>query len=405
MDITPRELRDVEIRESFRGYNRDDVNELLERAAATLDTANERMQQMNERLTTVQSETGHTRETEDILHRTLLLAQRAADEAVGEATAKARQMLDDAEIQSRRLVADAEADARRRGETERRRLEEEVLDLAGRRDALLADVEALTRFEADYRDRMVRALEADLSALRSRPPASPGPRPETSDVDLPVMAEGFARREPAEPPAVPEPSAARTPDPFAGRSSEPAPSPAPSPYVATPTSFAAQIPAASPTPPAPTPVPPPGEPERASGESGDSSTQAVDVQSLFDRAGMGASSLAFERPATVTATAAPPSADPFAPKPAAAGTLAGDPPTGANAAAGVSPDRPSTAQASDAIDAEVLDDDAFFATLREAVHDETPLGPREDGDVTGENMFFDQEAENSGFRDVFRRRR
>ena len=99
----------------------------------------------------------------------MLLAQRAADEAVGEATAKSRQMLDDAEIQSRRLVADAEADARRKGETERRRLEEEVLDLAGRRDALLADVEALTRFEADYRERMVRALEADLSALRSRP--------------------------------------------------------------------------------------------------------------------------------------------------------------------------------------------------------------------------------------------
>jgi hypothetical protein len=60
---------------------------------------------------------------------------------------------------------------------------------------------------------------------------------------------------------------------------------------------------------------------------------------------------------------------------------------------------------SDAIDAEVLDDDAFFATLREAVHDDTPLGPRDEADATGENMFFDQEAENSGFRDVFRRRR
>src|SRR6478609_7484453 len=137
--------------------------------AATLDAANERVQQMSERLNTAQSETGHTRETEDILHRTLLLAQRAADEAV---------------IQSRRLVSDAEADARRRGESERRRLEEEILDLATRRDTLLADVEALTRFEADYRDRSVRALEADLAALRSRPPASPGVRPEPSDVEI-----------------------------------------------------------------------------------------------------------------------------------------------------------------------------------------------------------------------------
>jgi DivIVA domain-containing protein len=34
MDVTPRELRDVEIREAFRGYNRDEVNDLLERAAA-----------------------------------------------------------------------------------------------------------------------------------------------------------------------------------------------------------------------------------------------------------------------------------------------------------------------------------------------------------------------------------
>ena len=59
---------------------------------------------------------------------------------------------------------------------------------------------------------------------------------------------------------------------------------------------------------------------------------------------------------------------------------------------------------SDALEAEVLDDDAFFATLREAVLDETPLGPR-DEEATGENMFFDQESDNPGFRDVFRRRR
>ena len=223
MEITPRELRDVEIREAFRGYSRDEVNELLERAAATLEATNERVQQMSERLSTVQSETGHTRETEDILHRTLLLAQRAADEAVNEAGAKARQMVDDAEIQSRRLIADAEADARRRGESERRRLEEEVLDLATRRDALLADVEALTRFEADYRDRMVRALEADLTALRSRPPASPGTRPEPSDVQLPtatatpaapapaVSADMFTRRDLGAPVAVGTGRAGRVP--------------------------------------------------------------------------------------------------------------------------------------------------------------------------------------------------
>ena len=174
MEISPQELRDVEIRDAMRGYNRDEVNDLLERAAATIEATIKRADQMTERLSSAQAEAGRTRETEDVLHRTLLLAQRAADEAVAEATAKSRQMLDDADIQARRLVADAEAEARRRGEAERRRLEEEILDLSSRRDALLADVEALTRFEAEYRERMVRALEADLFALRSRPTSAPG---------------------------------------------------------------------------------------------------------------------------------------------------------------------------------------------------------------------------------------
>ena len=60
----------------------------------------------------------------------------------------------------------------------------------------------------------------------------------------------------------------------------------------------------------------------------------------------------------------------------------------------------------DGVDPDVLDDDAFFATLRDAVHDEAPLGPREEGDdITGDHRFFDQDADRGGFRDVFRRRR
>src|SRR5207244_12261334 len=80
----------------------------------------------------------------------------------------------------------SEAEARRRGEAERRRLEQEIVDLAERRDTLLADVEALTRFEAEYRERMVRTLETDLSTLRARPTTAPGSKPETSDVEVPA---------------------------------------------------------------------------------------------------------------------------------------------------------------------------------------------------------------------------
>jgi hypothetical protein len=39
------------------------------------------------------------------------------------------------------------------------------------------------------------------------------------------------------------------------------------------------------------------------------------------------------------------------------------------------------------------------------VHDEAPLGPRDENDVTSEHTFFDQDADRGSFRDVFRRRR
>jgi hypothetical protein len=48
---------------------------------------------------------------------------------------------------------------------------------------------------------------------------------------------------------------------------------------------------------------------------------------------------------------------------------------------------------------EAMDDDEFFASLREAVNDDTPLGPR-DSDIPERSMFG--EDRRSG---IFRRRR
>ncbi len=186
MDVTPRELRDIDIREGFRGYNRDDVDELLERAAATIEGLNERMRHLTEQVSSAEGQQGQSRETEDMLHRTLLLAQRAADEAVAEAQFKARQILDDAETKSRAQLAEAESAARRQVDTERRRLESEVMELGSRREALLADVDGLEKFESEYRVRLRRALEADLESLAGQGPAAPSARPPIHEVEVPT---------------------------------------------------------------------------------------------------------------------------------------------------------------------------------------------------------------------------
>jgi len=344
MEITPRELRDIEIREAFRGYHRDDVNDLLERAAETIDALTERMRQMSERLGSASTDAGRSRETEDILHRTLLLAQRAADDAIAEAQTKARQTVEDADNQARRVLAEAEEEARRRGDSERRRMEQEIVDLAARREVLLADVEALARYETDYRDRVVRALEADLDAWRNRPTLQPGPKPDIADVALPVAPEGVVRRDP-------EPAA-------------------------------------------------------------DPRTQQVDVRALFEAQQAAESRATPTQARDAQPSAAAPRAE-SAPAPARGEGM----PTGAreaNAAIATSePPRAGTDTAvdlahdlvqDDVVEAHVMDDDAFFASLRDAVRENEPLGPREEGEVP----FFDQDDDDpdrASFREMFRRRR
>jgi hypothetical protein len=51
------------------------------------------------------------------------------------------------------------------------------------------------------------------------------------------------------------------------------------------------------------------------------------------------------------------------------------------------------------VDTDSLDDDAFFASLREAVRDDAPLGPRDEDQAA----FYDNESEQDRRR--FRRRR
>jgi cell division septum initiation protein DivIVA len=391
MEITPTELRDIEIHSEIRGYSRDEVNDLLERAAASIDAANQRATQLQERLTSAQGESGRTRETEDILHRTLLLAQRAADEAVAEATAKSRQMLDEAEMSSRRLVADAEAEARRRGESERRRLEQEIVELAGRRDTLLADVEAMTRFESEYRERLVRALESDLSALRARQTTAPASKPEASDVEIPAVQSSVPTN------TVPTNTAPTNTAPTNTAPTNTAPTNT-APTNTAPTNTAPVASGtegedeakseAKPEPeleakpeaqsraqtPAPTALP-------STVASVGAATSEVDVRTLFEQR----HEPAHDQPAKDSVK------DPTG--------------KGEIAPAGTAPATGSLPIDLAAPEGNLLDDDAFFATLRDAVHDEKPLGPRDDDDDTGENQFFDQDAERGTFRDVFRRRR
>jgi DivIVA domain-containing protein len=369
MDVTPQELRGTEIKEAFRGFNRDEVDDLLERAAVTIEGLTTHVQDLEAQLAakpaapptpaTGERPLPSSRDDADMLQRTLVLAQRAADETIAEAQAQARQLREESEAHAHALVSEAETNARRIAESEHRRLEDEINDLARRRDLLAANADALEQYVAGYRDRVRAAIEADLNSIsRDRiDPASP--RPELHDIELPP-----ARVERTEP--VDQPVGAARPSESARRESE-WPPPA---NAATGAAFAA---ASTPAPSALRVEDPPLL---------SSSSWLSDVDFSTSEPESQAAPAPWER---ATAEHQPFAAD--APVQAAAPVAASAP---ADAVTGGG-----AAVADDLADD--LDDDAFFASLREAVRDDAPLGPRDEPDP-----FFEEPREER--RSRFRRR-
>jgi hypothetical protein len=327
------------------------------------------------------------RDDAEILQRTLLLAQRAADDAVNEAQARARQLLEESEAKAQSLVSDAEATARRIAEGERRRLEAEIVDLSARREQLRADADALDTYASGYRERIRDVIEADLAKLDGEVEA-PSERPVLHDVELPVSAVPMPAAATVDaPPEIEdadvidvvedEPSWDDGPDTRAVGAVDAgaAPGAGSSPYAAD----GGSSPVAAPPRPAPAPAPrpatapaaadwPPPAPASGNGPAPSASAESPWLQSDDEWA---PSAQGWDAPA-------PWERDPAQPPEA----FASDVPMEANQ-----------------VDTESLDDDAFFASLREAVRDDAPLGPRDDDQPT----FFDGEAEDDRRR--FRRRR
>ena len=198
MDVTPHDLRNAELREAFRGYRPDEVEELLERAAVTLERMHERIRLLQERIGQVEQEAANGREMESVLRQTLLLAQRTADETMTSAHEKARQLVEEAEDRALAMTTEADEQARALGEAQRQKYEAIVAELSARRDMLTVDIDGLEKVQADYRGRLRAVLERELEDLERRAQLPPPQRPELHEIDLAGV------EEPEEETAIPE---------------------------------------------------------------------------------------------------------------------------------------------------------------------------------------------------------
>lgn len=171
-------LRTVEFRLGLKGYNVDEVDEYLEKAAVEAESLMEQVRQVSERLreaserivelesTRHQAAPSEARAdaalSDDSLQRTLVMAQKFVDQAKRESEAEAAEVISKAEERARSLIAQAEERARQLGSDADRRLRDEVVKLEGMRGQLAADVENMARHLETERNR----LQASLSEMQ-----------------------------------------------------------------------------------------------------------------------------------------------------------------------------------------------------------------------------------------------
>lgn len=197
MDISPQTIRQVEFRDKrMGGYHPDDVDEFLEKVASGLEIMQERLRLATDRAVRAEAAATDSREDDESLRKTLILAQRTADLAVKEAREQAARMIESAEIDAAAMTAAAEREAQQLQDEANAQVRSDVARLDDARRQLEGDVDRLVRYVDEQRAR-AKAVFAEAAANLDAALALPE-RPVLSGVATDTDAPAASRHVPAD---------------------------------------------------------------------------------------------------------------------------------------------------------------------------------------------------------------
>jgi cell division initiation protein len=175
MELSAKVLREVEFRDRLRGYDTDEVDEFLEKVAVAVEEMQEKMRQLSYRAERAERSASERPDEgdDDIIRRTLVLAQRTADMAVREAQEQAASLVDSAHSESEKLLSDARDSAKRLANDAERRHADEISRLERQRDQVRDELKELSELLDSERKRLADSLRAALRFVeRTLPPPS-----------------------------------------------------------------------------------------------------------------------------------------------------------------------------------------------------------------------------------------
>ena len=206
MELTARDIHEKQFHDAWRGYNQEEVDDFLDRVAEVFDVTRRENAALQGRVHELEQALTTSRETEEMLKKTLVSAQQAAEEAIAKAQEKANAIVTEAEERATRTN---EETRQRLSSTEaeiRRRMLDADREHTVRRRELDASIDRLRSFEHELKTRLETFLQQQVQSLESlteSPPPDTGTdsRPEAERADTQTPG---ARRDTAAPAARPE---------------------------------------------------------------------------------------------------------------------------------------------------------------------------------------------------------
>jgi len=150
--LTPDAIVDYPLERAMRGYSTKQVDGLLDRLADQVEQLLLERELADQRAESAETRIAEVEETEATLRRTLVSAQRTAEDLVAEAQTKAARLVVEAEERAEQILADVESAA-----SERREAAEQHVERLERNSEVRVAA-------AEERVRRLRALAGDLRA-------------------------------------------------------------------------------------------------------------------------------------------------------------------------------------------------------------------------------------------------
>ncbi|MBS4193913.1 DivIVA domain-containing protein [Lederbergia citri] len=145
MSLTPVDIHNKEFSRGFRGYDEDEVNEFLDQIIKEFELLIREKKELEDKLASMNERLGHFNTIEDTLHKSIVVAQEAAEEVKGNAQKEAKLIIREAEKNADRIVNESLSKARK----------------------IALEIEDLKKQSKVFRNRFKLLIEAQLDLLGS----------------------------------------------------------------------------------------------------------------------------------------------------------------------------------------------------------------------------------------------